>query len=44
MQDNALTDGQQSAIILCGQKEMNEAVTALVQEKGVPKESIITNF
>ncbi len=43
-QDNAMTDGAQSGIILCGQKEMNDAVVALVQERGVSKESIITNL
>ena len=39
-----MTEGEQSGIILCGQKEMNDAVVALVQERGVSKESIITNF
>jgi NAD(P)H-flavin reductase len=44
VQDNAITDGQHTAVILCGQKEMGEAVTALVEEKGVSKDMILTNF
>ena len=43
-QDDHLSFGSSSGIILCGQKEMNEAVTNLVTGKGVTKESIITNF
>ena len=39
-----MTDGEHSGVVLCGQKEMNDAVIKLVQERGVSKESIITNF
>lgn len=44
MQDGGITDGEQTAVILCGQKEMAEALTAMVQEKGVKTEFILTNF
>lgn len=44
VQDGGITDGEQTAVILCGQKEMAEALTAMVQEKGVKTEFILTNF
>jgi NAD(P)H-flavin reductase len=30
--------------VLCGQKEMTEAVIAILTEAGVPKEKCIMNF
>ena len=44
MQDGGITDGERTAVILCGQKEMAEALTAMVQEKGVKTDFILTNF
>ena len=44
--DTGIADGDWSgaAAVLCGQKEMAMAVTELFSEKGVTKESILTNF
>lgn len=44
MQDGGVSDGEHTAVILCGQKEMAEAITAIVEKKGVKKDFILTNF
>lgn len=44
VQDGGVSEGSKSAVILCGQKEMAEAITAIVTGSGVQKEFILTNF
>lgn len=43
-QDVGISDWSGVAAVLCGQKGMAEAVTALLSSNGVPKERILTNF
>ena len=37
-------DAKKTCAVLCGQKEMTEAVIAILTEAGVPKEKCIMNF
>ena len=36
--------GSTLAALVCGQKEMSQAVTAILEGQGVPKERILSNF
>eukprot|EP00873_Tetraselmis_striata_P037086 jgi/Tetstr1/457350/TSEL_043953.t1 len=40
----AMADGEGTAAILCGQKEMAMAINAALTGKGVPSDKILTNF
>ena len=39
-----LADGSRAAAILCGQREMCDAVKGLLAEAGVPEENVLLNF
>ncbi len=39
-----LADGSRTAAVLCGQREMCDAVKALLAEAGVPEENVLLNF
>ena len=42
--EKGAVDAAESCAVLCGQKEMTEAVIARLTEAGVPEEKCIMNF
>jgi ferredoxin-NADP reductase len=43
-QEANIPDGSKVAAVLCGQKEMCQAVTSILTDRGVAKENILLNF
>ncbi len=43
-QEPAVEDWSSVSAVLCGQKELTESLTAYLSDKGVAKESILTNW
>ena len=44
LQENEISEGSSVAVILCGHKEMCQAITKQMQDVGVATERILTNF
>eukprot|EP00884_Botryococcus_braunii_P006234 jgi/Botrbrau1/15611/Bobra.0264s0011.1 len=44
LEDITNLDGPKTAAILCGQRELGEALTLILTDRGVPKDNILFNF